>query len=152
MCAVEGRQQLWPGWRAEKAQSVLRNLSPVQDSPRDWWIDGDPKGLRICFHSECSPSGWLEKTLSTDRSDTERKSVCRVCACVCTCADSVSVLILKATPFSGSRSVKWGYTHSKNPKIHPVSMCADDCSLVMFCYQGWPLLSSYFTALSPISQ
>lgn len=53
---------------------VARNLSPVQDGPRDCRIDGDPKGLRICFHSECSPSAWLErepmkleKTLSTDR-------------------------------------------------------------------------------------
>lgn len=82
------------GRRAEEAQSALRNLSPppssrtptptlphptpphprVQDGPRDGQIDGDPRGLGIRFHSEFSPSAWLEgeaaeleKTLSTDR-------------------------------------------------------------------------------------
>lgn len=71
MRAVERRL---PGRRAGEAQSVLRNLSPVQDGPRDRQIDGDPKRLGIRFHSECSPSAWLEgepteleKTLSTDR-------------------------------------------------------------------------------------
>lgn len=62
------------GCRAGMAQSVLRNLSPMWAGPRDWRIDGDPKRLRICFHSEWSPSAWLEreptkleKTLSNDR-------------------------------------------------------------------------------------
>lgn len=74
MCAVESRLQLRPGRRAGRAQSVLRNLNPAQDGPRHCQIDGDPTGLGICFHSECSPSAWLEgeptemeKTLSTDR-------------------------------------------------------------------------------------
>lgn len=71
---MDRRQRQQPGRRAGKAQSVLGNLSPVQDGPGDCQIDEDPRGLRICFHSEFSPSARLEgapteleKTLSTDR-------------------------------------------------------------------------------------
>lgn len=90
------------GCRAGMAQSVLRNLSPMWAGPRDWRIDGDPKRLRICFHSEWSPSAWLEreptkleKTLSNDRWDSKKKSVrlcgCRCVGCVYLCRQCVSI-------------------------------------------------------------
>lgn len=100
-CGGEAVTTAWLGsW--EGSVSVLRNLSPMQDGPRDCWIDGDPKRLRICFHSECSPSALLEreptepeKTLSTDRWDRERKKCVYVCACVCVyvylCRQCVSI-------------------------------------------------------------
>lgn len=36
--------------------------------------------------------------------------------------------------------------------IHPVSMCTDSSGLVMPCYQGWPLFSSYLIGPSHSSQ
>ena len=70
MYTLEGGKAATTPWLG----SLLSNLSPMQDRLRDYRTDGDPKRLRICFHSECTPSAWLEreatereKTLSTDR-------------------------------------------------------------------------------------
>lgn len=99
---------------------MLRNMSPVQDGLRKCWIDGGPKGLRICFHSECSPSARLERETQgaggncqlTD--ETVKHQRVRMCAMR---ADSVPVLILKAAPLSERGSVNWGYTYLHTQQI-----------------------------------